>query len=53
MEDKTKHCVICGKPFEPNCNRHKYCKECKVEVTREQARLRQQKHRERKSTLKS
>lgn len=47
LDLKIKYCSECGKPFLPNSNRQKMCEQCKIEVTREQARLRKQKQRKR------
>ena len=31
-----KRCVICNVEFQPQSNRQKYCKECSIEVKKEQ-----------------
>jgi hypothetical protein len=47
LDFKLKYCEICGKEIHAHSNRQKMCDECKAEVTKEQARLRKQRQRER------
>lgn len=51
--NKNKYCIHCGAEFYPKSNRQKMCEECKVTITREQARLRKQKQRKRDRNTKN
>lgn len=45
LEDDSRKCERCGKPFQPKSNHGKYCSECAEQMKREAARKRKRKQR--------